>query len=188
MAKIVVTPETFSLVFFDAGRIAELAGDVADRIGLPADAEVRVEVDERMPLGRIRVTSLAPITVSIEGGAIEDAKHPRHLSDRGVLDVLGRTLRKVQDRLDPAFGEAPADDDLPLAQQVAWNAYAEGRNERIGLEVQKQRWLYHFRNRHGFSDVSDAVFNRLWDGDGLTWADIEAACAETAAARGTAVA
>lgn len=188
MAKVVVTPETFTLVFYDAARIAALAGDVADRIGLPADAELRVEVDERMPLGRVRVTSLAPITVSIEGGAIEDAKHPRQLSERGVLDVLGRTLRKVQDRLDPAFGEPPADDDLTLAQQVAWNAYAEGRNEALGFEVQKQRWLYHFRNRHGFNDVADGVFNRLWEGDGLRWADIEAACAATEAARDSAVA
>jgi hypothetical protein len=188
VAKIVVTPETFTLVFYDADRIAALAGDIADRIGLPADAEVRVEVDERMPLGRVRVTSLQPITVTIEGGAIEDAKHPRQMSERGVLDVLGRTLRKVQDRLSPSFGTPPDDDDLNLAQQTAWNVYAEGRNERLGLEVQKQRWLYHFRNRHGFNDVADGVFNRLWEGDGLGWADIEAACAETAAARDAAVA
>ena len=70
-----------------------------------------------------------------------------------------------------------------LPQQVAWNAYAEGRNERLGLEVQKQRWLYHFRNRHGFSDAADAVFTRLWTADGLAWADIQTACDETAAAR-----
>jgi hypothetical protein len=188
VAKIAVTPETFTLVFYDAGRIAELAGDIADRIGLPDDAEVRVEVDERMPLGRVAVTSLAPITVTVEGGAFEDAKHPRHLSDRAVLDVLGRTLRKTKDRLDPAFGDPPADGDLTLSQQVAWNAYAEGRNERLGLEVQKQRWLYHFRNRHGFTDVADGVFDRLWAAEGLQWADIEAACAETAAARDQAVA
>ena len=37
MAKIIVTPEQFSLVFFDAGRIAELTGRVADRIGFPDD-------------------------------------------------------------------------------------------------------------------------------------------------------
>jgi hypothetical protein len=188
VAKFVVTPETFTLVFYDAGRIAALAGDVADRIGLSAESEVRIDVDERMPLGRIHVSSLSPITISIEGGAIEDAKHPRQLSERGVVDVLGRTLRKVKDRLDPAFGDPPPDDEVSLPQQVAWNVYAEGRNERLGLEVQKQRWLYHFRNRHGFTDGADAVFNRLWEADGLTWADIDAACAETAAARDAAVA
>jgi hypothetical protein len=49
--------------------------------------------------------------------------------------------------------------------------------------VQEQRRRYHFRNRHGFTDVADAMFERLWNGDGLTWAEIEAACSATEAAR-----
>jgi hypothetical protein len=36
--------------------------------------------------------------------------------------------------------------------------------------------------RHGFSDAADRVFDRLWTSDTLTWADLEAACAETDAA------
>ena len=75
MAKIVVSPERVHLVFFDAGRIAELSADVADRVGLASDIEVRIEVDERVPLGRVRVMSLDPITIAVEGGAFEDAKH-----------------------------------------------------------------------------------------------------------------
>jgi hypothetical protein len=183
MAKIIVTPDEFHLVFFDAGRITELAGAVADRIGLPSDLEVRVEVDERIPLGRVKVTSLDPVTISVEGGAFEDPKQLRHLSERSTTDVLGRTLLKIKDRLDPGFGEAPADDKLSLPQSVAWTVYSEGRCERLGLPTQKQRWRYHFRNRHGFSDVADAAFDRLWAGEALTWADIEAACAATAEAR-----
>jgi hypothetical protein len=183
VARITVTPETFALVYYDSARIGALAAEVADRIGLDDQLEVRVEVDERMPLGRIRVTSMDPVTVSIEGGALEDAKRPRQQSDQAVQDVLGRTLQRVRDRLDPGFGDVPGDDDLSIQLQVAWNIYAEGRNERLGLAVQRQRWLYHFRNRHGFSDASDAVFERLWNGEGLTWADIEAACAETQALR-----
>jgi hypothetical protein len=53
--------------------------------------------------------------------------------------------------------------------------------------VQRQRRLYHFRNRHGFSDVADAAFARLWDASGLTWADIQAVCDETEASRSAAV-
>ena len=49
--------------------------------------------------------------------------------------------------------------------------------------MQRQRRLYQFRNRHGFTDVADAVFQRLWEGEGLTWADLERACDETAAAK-----
>src|SRR5207302_998186 len=104
VAKIVVSPERFTLVFFDADRIAELAGAVAD-------------------------------------------------------------------------------ETLSMAQSVAWTVYSEGRCERLGLPTQKARWRYHFRNRHGFSDVADAAFDRLWAGEGLTWAAIEAVCEETAKAR-----
>jgi hypothetical protein len=186
VAKVVVTPEEFSFVSFDAGRIAELTGKIADKVGLPADIEIRIEVDEATPLGRTRMVNLDPITISVEGGAIEDAKRPRQLSDRGVIDVVGRLLFRARDRLDPSFGGAPADADLTLQQHTAWDTYAVGRCERAGWAPQKKRRLYHFRNRHGFTDVADGVFERLWNAEGLTWADLEAACAETDAARAAA--
>jgi hypothetical protein len=183
MAKIVVTPETYNLVFFDSGRIAELVGEVADKIGFPADAEIRIEVDERVPLGRTKTLSLDPVTIWAEGGAFEDAKRPRQLSDTSVQDVAGRLLFRAHDRLQAAFADAPSDDELSLQQQVAWDAYALGRAERAGLPASRPRRLYHFRNRHGFSDVVDAAFERLWNGADLSWADIDALCQETAAAK-----
>ena len=36
---------------------------------------------------------------------------------------------------------------------------------------------------HGFTDVSDRVFDRLWSADGLTWAELVAASEEAEAAR-----
>ncbi|MEY2569650.1 MAG: hypothetical protein QOE35_4179, partial [Actinomycetota bacterium] len=69
MAKVVVTPEEFSFVKFDAGRISELTAKIADKVGLPVDAEIRIDIDEGSPLGRTRLVSLDPITVSVEGGA-----------------------------------------------------------------------------------------------------------------------
>jgi hypothetical protein len=183
VAKVVVTPETFSYVLFDAARIAELTSTVAAKVGLPADVEIRIEVDESSPLGRTRLMSLEPITLSVEGGAFEDAKRPRQLSDRSVIDVVGRLLFRAKDRLDPSFADAPPDADLSLQQTTAWDTYAVGRCERAGWAPQKQRRIYHFRNRHGFTDVADAVFNRLWNAENLTWADLDAACAETAAGR-----
>jgi len=183
MAKVTVTPEQFSMVKFDHDRIVELAGQVADTVGIPADAELRIEVDEANPLGRVRVTSLDPITITVEGGAFEDAKRPRSLSDTSVIDVLGRYLFRVRDRQDAAFGEPPADDKLTLQQGAAWDTYAVGRCERAGFAPSKPRRLYHFRNRHGFTDVADEAFDELWNADRLTWADIEAVCARTEAAR-----
>ena len=182
MAKVVVTPENFTMVKFDNARIAELTNEVAEKVGIPADAEIRIEVDEEVPLGRTRLVSLDPITLTVEGGAFEDAKRPRHLSDRGVVDVVGRMLFRAKDRIDGSFADAPPDDQLTLQQHTAWDAYAVGRCARVGYSPQKPRRLYHFRNRHGFSDAADAVFERLWNAEKLTWADIEAACEETAAA------
>jgi hypothetical protein len=183
MAKIVVSPDRFALVFFDAERIAELAGLVADRVGFAGDVEIRIDIDERVPLGRVKVVSVDPITLAVEGGAFEDAKRPRQLSERSVLDVMGRLLLRVKDRLEPGFHDAPADEKLTLAQAVAWTAYSEGRCDRMGLPTQKQRWRYHFRNRHGFTDVADAAFDRLWNADHISWTDIEEICAETQRAR-----
>ena len=54
----------------------------------------------------------------------------------------------------------------------AWETYCVGRLERLGIPVNKQRWLYNFRNRHAFTDHSDAAFDRLWTGEGLTWDDL----------------
>jgi len=185
MAQITVIPEVFTLVNFDSAEIKRIASEVADRVGLPADLPITVEVDETVPLGRTRIASLDPVVVAVQGGAFENAKQLRHLSETSVVDVLGRIFHRVLDRLDPRFAEAPADDKLTLQQATAWDAYAVGRCERVGYSPQKQRRIYHFRNRHGFNDVADRVFERLWNAEpgSLSWADIEAACAETAAVR-----
>jgi hypothetical protein len=89
--------------------------------------------------------------------------------------VLGRLLFRVRDRLDPAFGDPPADEAIGLETSTAWDAYAVGRLVRLGFRHfdDRQRRLYQFRTRHGFTDAADAAFDALWDGDGLTWADIE---------------
>ena len=181
MAKISISPEKFTMVLFETDRIRELASEVAGRVGVEVD--IAVEVDEASALGRARVMSVEPVKLWLQGGALEDPKRPRHLSDRNVVEVFGRLLYRVRDRLDPAFGKPPSDDELSLQQSTAWDAYCLGRLARLGYEVAKPRRLYHFRNRHGFTDVADAAFERMWNADGLTWSDIEAVCAETEAAR-----
>jgi hypothetical protein len=183
VAAVRVTPETFTLVKFDAARIAEITSKLAGEVGLPDDAVVEIDVDEMTPGVRVRTESLDPVRLHIEGGAIEDSTAPRTLSDRLAADVIGRLLFRAADRRTPAFADAPADDDLDLAQRAAWDTYCMGRLDRLGYDVRKPRRLYHFRNRHGFHDVADQAFERLWTADGVTWADIAAVCAETAEAR-----
>ena len=183
MANVTVTPETFSLVFFDANEIKAAAEQAADDVGLPADAAIRVEVNESTPLGIVRITSLDPIVINADSGAFEDPKRPRRLSENYVKDVLSRSLYRITDRRSPGFADAPPDNKLSFAENVAWDTYAVGRAVRKGYLAQRPRRLYAFRNRHGFTDVADAAFERLWNAESLTWADIVALCAETEAAK-----
>ena len=183
MARVTVVPQEFHLVSFDAHRIAELASEVADKVGLAPDVEIRIDVDESNPLGRHRLESVDPIVVVVQSGAFEHAKKPRQQSDASVVDVLGLLLFRARDRLDQKFGEPPPDSELSLKQWVAWDAYCAGRADRAGLPQSKPRRQYHFRIRHGFSDVADATFERLWSAEGLDWSAIEDACARTDAVR-----
>jgi hypothetical protein len=183
MAQVTVEPTEFHFVLFDAQQIAGLVGEVADIVGLPGDTAIRVEIDESTPLGRTQVTSLSPITLSVEGGAFENAKAPRQLSDRSVRDVASRLLFRASDRLSGRFDDAPPEGEVPLPSNVAWDVYAVGRAARAGVPVSKARRLYHFRNRHGFNDVADAAFETLWNADDLTWAQIIALVDEVAAAK-----
>lgn len=185
MAHVTVTPDEWQYVAFESVRIAAVAEKLLGELGL--DVDLKIEVDETTPMGRVSTTSLQPLVVAVESGAFEDAKRPRQLSEQAVADVLGRLLHRCKDRLDPAFGAPPPDAALTLQQSTAWDAYAVGRCARLGYPVQRQRRLYHFRNRHGFNDVADQAFARLWDAEGLAWADIQAVCEETDAARSATV-
>jgi len=169
-----VRPDTFSMVFFDAAEVRAIVEKLVAEVGLPADLSVTIEIDETTPMGRARVTSFDPVVIKAESGALEDVKAPRKLSADGTTDVIGKLLLSVRDRRDPNFGDPPAEDDLTLQESVAWEVYCVGRLGRLGHQVQRQRRLYQFRNRHGFTDAADAAFDKLWTADQLTWADISA--------------
>lgn len=181
MAAVEVSPLEFHFVSYDAEAITAIIAGVADDAGLPAGTRIQVDINEATPLGRATLTDGDPIVLTIEGGAFEDPTNPRNLSERLVRDVVGRMLMRAADRRTAGFADAPDEQDLTLPQLTAWDSYSMGRLERRGYDVRKARRLYHFRNRHGFNDVADAVFARLWSSDSLTWADLTAGCAETEA-------
>ena len=183
MAKVSVEPTEFHYVVFDAAEIGRIVGEVADIVGIPSETEIKVNIDETTPLGRSLVSSLDPIVIEVEGGAFENAKAPRQMSERSIRDVISRLLFKVHDRQTGRFANAPADGEVPLPQSVAWDVYAVGRAARAGIEVSKPRRLYHFRNRHGFNDVADAAFETLWNATDMTWDELNALVEEVAAAK-----
>ena len=174
MALVKVLPQEFHYVSYDAERIREIASMVADGVGFAPEDDITIEVDERTFFGRSRVLNLDPLHIQFESGAFEDAKKPRHLSEVGTTESLGVVLHRAFDRRGPGFADAPADEELTLAQRVAWDAWACGRCERNGWQVSKPRRHYHFRARHGFSDASDAAFEKIWSADSLTWAELSA--------------
>lgn len=182
MAKVSVSPETFELVNFDAAEITRLASEVAGAVGLGADVPVSIVVDETAMQGKSssRVEG-GVVVIEASGGAFESLRKAREFDEERCKNVVGQALMRARDRLDPAFGDPPADADLSVREEVAWATAIEGRLARLGIVTGRpQRRIYHFRVRHGFSDTVDRVFRRLWDADTVTWSDIEAASAEAA--------
>lgn len=171
MGTVTVTPTSFDLVEFDANRIRGVVETLLDRLGWEGD--LAVEVDETSPMARVTVESREPLTIRAESGAFEDPKRPRQLGELSVVRSLARVLIKEQDRADPGFGAPSPDAELDLPHRVAWDCSVMGRLDRAGYPAQRQRWLYHFRNRCGFTDAADQAFAEIWDGEGSTWADLE---------------
>jgi hypothetical protein len=179
---VTVTPDQFSLVDYDPDRIRAVAEKVAEAVGF-ADETITVEVDETTPLGRSWVASDDPLVLHFESGLIEDPRRPRCLSEAGVAEAVGRHLLRVRDRRDPAFGAPESAEELELPYKVAWEIYSVARLARMGQRDQRQRWLYHFRNRCGFTDTADASFDVLWTSDSLTWPEICGLVDDSLAAR-----
>jgi hypothetical protein len=178
---ITVTPESFTMVLFDHDAIVAAVDQVASSVGLATDDDLLVEVDEANPLARSRLTSVDPIVIAADGGAFEDPRHPRQLSTTAVSVVVGRLLLQALDRRDPDFGAPASDDAISIPHRVAWDIYALGRLARRGYPAQRQRRLYTFRNRHGFTDAADSAFERLWTSERLTWDEI-VVCSDGASA------
>lgn len=168
---VTVSPDHFSFVMFDAAVIADTATALLERLGM-TEHDLVIEIDETTPLARIHATEGSPIVVHAESGAFEDTKRPRHMSETAIATSLARVLLKARDRMDGTFGEAPADDELSLAQVAAWDVYCLGRFHRLGYPVHQQRWRYNFRNRHGFTDSGDGSFDEIFGSDRLTWSEM----------------
>ena len=178
---VTVAPEQFSMVLFDADAIRAWAEALLSRLEMD-DRSLHIEVDETTPIARVQSELGDPIVVRADSGAFEDTRRPRQLSEVAVNTALGRTLLRARDRLSGRFESAPADADLDLTQVAAWDTYAVGRLARLGYPVHQPRWIYNFRNRHGFTDEADDAFAQIWAADDLSWEDLCALSDRAAAA------
>ncbi len=168
-----VAPDTFVKVEYDAATIAEIAAESLARVSdLSSDLDVALEIDEDAATSRLAISSLDPLVLAIDGGALEDYKDPRMLGRLESSIAVTRLLLEYIDRQNPAFGAPSLDAETTQAHRQAWDVNLYGRVGRIGLRLHKPRFLYNFRNRHGFSDNADRVFEQLWVADDLSWSRI----------------
>lgn len=176
-AMITVTPTRFSQVEYDPDEIATHAAEalaaVAERHDeLGADTSLDLQVAEDEATSRIAIASLEPLVFSVDGGAIEDYRDPRRLGGLETRIVVTRLLLEVLDRRSVSFGAPPLDAEIDRAHRQAWDVNLYGRVARHGFRLHKPRFVYNFRNRHGFTDHADRTFEQLWSSDDLTWSAI----------------
>ncbi|MBK5222148.1 MAG: hypothetical protein JJE52_04595 [Acidimicrobiia bacterium] len=177
MADIDVVPTEFRNVEFTADQIRGVVARLLVEAGLvdhPGIGSVRIEVDESTPLSKVVTQSLEPLVICAQSGALEDRRRTRHFGGDEAADALGRAVFAAADRLDPTFDGPAFDADVGVAHAVAWDCHVVGRMARLGHRPQRQRRLYSFELRHGFSDATVAAFDRLWSAERLTWAEIVA--------------
>lgn len=176
-----VKPEEFTLVDYDAAQVRRLVEKAATLAGV---TDVLVDVDEELPL------PLTGFTVDvvdgrgeiwISGGSLENGRDPTHVHPDFAAVELTAAMLRVRDRMQPGFADAPVDDELTDRDRAAWETWAYGRCARMGLAVREQRSRYALRLYHGFTDATDAAFERLWAADELSWRELVAIGEQTAA-------
>ncbi len=188
MGRVTVTPDPFTLIAYDAAEIAAIVEDVAALVGI---AEQR-----RHPSGRRRRAVRAA-----RGALVRRRRRPHRALDLGcqlrgqppAAHLLARAgPPRPHDRVAAGQGPALARLRRRAARRPAHPRRAgcvgrlrrrSGRPPRLGgLPVRHQAQLYEFRLQHGFSDVADAAFERLWESPSTSFAAIQEICAETGAA------
>jgi hypothetical protein len=182
---IVVTPDPFTLIAYDAAEIRAIVEDVAALVDFPTNADIYLDVDEELfaPLvGHLSDVRDGAAYLWISGGNLEDNRRPLHFSAEQAHDDFTIMLLRAKDRLSEDFASAPADNEILRGERVAWDTYAAGRAQRLGVPMRRQRQLYDFRLQNGFTDVADAAFERCWTAEKMTWEGVREIAKETGAA------
>ncbi len=167
---ITVVPESFVKVDYDVEVLLNAVQRSWERVmGTARELELQIQVDEDAATTRFSVTSLEPLVVDVDGGAIENHRDPRTLGEHEVELTFTCLFLEVYDRRLAVFGAPSLDVKLSQQHRTAWDVNLFGRVARRGLKLHKPRYLYNFRNRHGFTDHADSVFEQLWDVGDTTW-------------------
>lgn len=171
---ITVQPTTFTKVEYDADLLARLAQAALERVpGVPGHTDVQINVMEDAATTTFRIASMEPLVLEVDGGAVEDSKDPRRVGEHESAITFTRAFLEVYDRQADWFhGPALDDADVSKAHKMAWDVNLHGRVSSLGVRLHKPRYIYNFRNRHGFTDRADEVFEQLWTAGETTWTRI----------------
>lgn len=183
--SVTVRPDPFTLIAYDAAEIGAIVEDAAALAGVAPGVDIDVEVDEELfaPLvGHTSDVVDGTVRLWISGGNLEDSRQPRTFSVPQTRRDLTLAMLRAKDRLSDEFAGAPSERDVSRGERAAWDVFAAGRAERLGVKVRRPAQLYEYRLQHGFTDVADAAFERLWDAETMTWDGIREICKETGAA------
>lgn len=101
---IIVKPTTFVHVDYDADLLSRLVGEALERVSMPSDSKITIEIDENLSTNRVRVIELEPIKLEVESGAVEDYKQPRTIGELQASIAFTRLLLEVLDRRSVDFG------------------------------------------------------------------------------------
>lgn len=182
---VTVSPDPFTLVPYDAARIAAIVTEIAAQVEVPSGTDIHLTVDEELfaPLtGHMTDVAGNRVELWVSGANFEDTRHPRQFHEADARRDLTVMLLRAADRLGAGFDGAPTDAELTRAERAAWDVWATGRAARLGTPVRPQATRYDFRLQHGFTDAADAAFDRLWHARELTLDDLRVVCEETGAA------
>ncbi len=180
MANLLLIPEEFTLVLFEASRMRELVDEVILAINAPNDLNITLEIDEELaqPMTASYVdVDDGRIALWYSGGNFEDTKKARVLDEERARRELGVGILRGMDRLSPEFAGAPRDNELSDAQRLLWEVSADARCVRAGIPTREDRLRYVYRLACGFSDTADAAYEKAWSGGFTTWASIADAVA-----------
>ena len=180
-----VTPDPFHLVLYDTATIRTIVDDVAAAIEFPPGVDVSLTVDEALPhpiLATFADVVDGTAVLWVAGGNFEARDQPRAFSELHARADITHMLLRAKDRLVGGFEGSPPDAQLTLGERAAWDAYTWGRLVRLGHPVHAQKRRYDFRMQHGFTDASDAAFERLWTAPSITWPGVQEICKATGAA------
>lgn len=170
---ITLQPDTFTKVDYDADQLVGWAQEALEGVaGLSADLAVAVELDENAATTTFTLTSIDPVEIRLDSGSVENHRDPRRLGELETKITFTRIFLELLDRRYSWFRAPEIGAEVSQAHKVAWEVNLYGRVAEAGLRLHKPRFLYDFRNRHGFTDHADEVFEDLWSGRTLSWARI----------------